>query len=1138
MVTQEQVDEITNVLNGQETASQGKSNAQRLGRAHKIPVASSVNGGTIDVVDTTATANAPVTPQQQSSNKPKIVTTRASDNVFPGITNPTQRSELVTTVEQRPNNATVTTVQGSDSNSQKTITYTDRGGRVRERYIETPEGKYTYSQTHIKGGTSGFGGKLNGSSRIAPPEQKTDADLINPSSNAPLLFGYEAVGSSVGGGYVYQGIGQKDIHNLEPIQTGSNITSYQERNYIISARPDLLSNYKPKNFAEAFIKQVNTVVKSRELNTAETFTLQASEKIYDYTVPIGKGITQQIFNSKGFSNINIASTQELKSAESFEILSGAYFVAPIPTAGYMIISGVEQIKSDVVTKNYGGAAIDVVGTIAVGKAGYEEILDFSKPKIKGKTDFIGGTYTVSKKGEKGVNTQKNIVRTFDTNIPEKQLIKLYLQNSLSEVALAYRTRGTIKQFGVTTAFEKITLENKKLSPYDITGSKLVNPEDMPKPLTYAELVGKTRATTTVTEVGRLGKTTGYETLVTGRRVGGKNFVNVFNEKVSYNLPFASKTGTLKTSGLYDNDLINFVNAKAKQKGILSPFESMSVVDEIINTRNIPRSRLSQVDASIFQKREGGTLNVRADITQLNEFDYSVNIATRYSRYGKTISENIVGLPQRVEQSDIQILTTYVPDELPPKVLSVNEQFGVSKTVSAQESQANELIKGDSFFGDITSKVNENLPKVSISKKVPKSSIQIGTESDPYVVTKTLSGNVPSRTNIELFSDYQKSTITAKTIYEERTVAQTPPKFSGDFLTEDISVVKLTSGVIDERSFKSFDREFNSEILEVQRENSPTNELNNNIKSGKPFNKIEAKRNEASLLDDLQTKQNAYFEKRLQSNVMTSKKLQFQGLTQIQTPSVASFDSGLVQVGRFGSNVLTSARPSLAQYTPVLTSLRQITTQSKLIQQPALQSQLRVQSQLRTQQSTQLQTRLQTQLNLKSQNQLQNQLQTQLQTRLQTQLQTRLQTQLRTSLYAQKFLQTKEPPKPPLLSRKKKKDEFLQGFDVFEKRFGKFQQLDKTPVTKAAAYNLGIEATRNTAGVTFYVKEAGQFIKQQPTQQKSFDISSLNKEYYTKQQGGNTLYLQKNKYRIRTSGEKSQITAQGLAAQRVKARGFF
>jgi hypothetical protein len=126
---------------------------------------------------------------------------------------------------------------------------------------------------------------------------------------------------------------------------------------------------------------------------------------------------------------------------------------------------------------------------------------------------------------------------------------------------------------------------------------------------------------------------------------------------------------------------------------------------------------------------------------------------------------------------------------------------------------------------------------------------------------------------------------------------------------------------------------------------------------------------------------------------------------------------------------------------------------------------------------------------------------------------------------------------PGTPRKRKKIptiDLIPGFAAYEKRFGKFFALNKAPISQGEAFNLAIKETQNTAGVTFFVKPTGTMIKRRPNQ--FFNQQAL-REYYTKRKGNKTLYLQKNKFRIRTPGEFRDITAKGLAATRRKKPSF-
>lgn len=129
---------------------------------------------------------------------------------------------------------------------------------------------------------------------------------------------------------------------------------------------------------------------------------------------------------------------------------------------------------------------------------------------------------------------------------------------------------------------------------------------------------------------------------------------------------------------------------------------------------------------------------------------------------------------------------------------------------------------------------------------------------------------------------------------------------------------------------------------------------------------------------------------------------------------------------------------------------------------------------------------------------------------------------------------KQPPPKVILmpgksaKKKKKKARGEDSYNVYAKQGGRFIKVNKKPLPKNRALNLGGKAVDNTASATFKVSRTGK----KTTERDSTGFNLMGK---FRKKGKN--YIEKNKYRIDTPGELQGITVKGWLARR-KAGGFF
>ncbi len=121
--------------------------------------------------------------------------------------------------------------------------------------------------------------------------------------------------------------------------------------------------------------------------------------------------------------------------------------------------------------------------------------------------------------------------------------------------------------------------------------------------------------------------------------------------------------------------------------------------------------------------------------------------------------------------------------------------------------------------------------------------------------------------------------------------------------------------------------------------------------------------------------------------------------------------------------------------------------------------------------------------------------------------------------------------PNFKFNKKRKTTEKQGFNVFVKSKGKFQQVNKGfSLSKAGALSLGGSITDKTVSATFLIKPSNLKIR------SSSSSFSKNSNKFKLSKFGNVIKgVEKNKFRISTAGEKSGITLKGLLSKKKKKK---
>jgi len=122
--------------------------------------------------------------------------------------------------------------------------------------------------------------------------------------------------------------------------------------------------------------------------------------------------------------------------------------------------------------------------------------------------------------------------------------------------------------------------------------------------------------------------------------------------------------------------------------------------------------------------------------------------------------------------------------------------------------------------------------------------------------------------------------------------------------------------------------------------------------------------------------------------------------------------------------------------------------------------------------------------------------------------------------------------PPVLNKPSIQVEngFKRGFNVFVRREGKFSRVNNKALRFEEAQQLGASVVGTSAAATFKLEET------KSNRLGSFSGSGNLKDFYRK----GSLYIEKRSKRIKSSGEKEEITLKGLSALRFgkKRRSIF
>jgi hypothetical protein len=102
-----------------------------------------------------------------------------------------------------------------------------------------------------------------------------------------------------------------------------------------------------------------------------------------------------------------------------------------------------------------------------------------------------------------------------------------------------------------------------------------------------------------------------------------------------------------------------------------------------------------------------------------------------------------------------------------------------------------------------------------------------------------------------------------------------------------------------------------------------------------------------------------------------------------------------------------------------------------------------------------------------------------------------------------------------------------GFDVFVRRFGKFSKVSRDPLVRGEALNFGMFKVANTAGATFRIKRSSTTASEGVFRQKGL-VTEFRR---AKGRGYGDQFVEKNKFRINTPGEVSEISMKGWNAKR-------
>lgn len=130
-------------------------------------------------------------------------------------------------------------------------------------------------------------------------------------------------------------------------------------------------------------------------------------------------------------------------------------------------------------------------------------------------------------------------------------------------------------------------------------------------------------------------------------------------------------------------------------------------------------------------------------------------------------------------------------------------------------------------------------------------------------------------------------------------------------------------------------------------------------------------------------------------------------------------------------------------------------------------------------------------------------------------------------YSEIFVPPEYQLKKPIYILKKEYKKKKKGFRVEVRRKGVFQEIKDTFATEKEAMAFGFEKVKKSAAATYKIKP----VDYEPS--KKFQGKINYNELYAKKEKGQTLYIQKSKFRISTPEEKKEITYKGIQARKLK-----
>lgn len=119
---------------------------------------------------------------------------------------------------------------------------------------------------------------------------------------------------------------------------------------------------------------------------------------------------------------------------------------------------------------------------------------------------------------------------------------------------------------------------------------------------------------------------------------------------------------------------------------------------------------------------------------------------------------------------------------------------------------------------------------------------------------------------------------------------------------------------------------------------------------------------------------------------------------------------------------------------------------------------------------------------------------------------------------------------PFSRSKKRASRKKQAYNAYVRRRGKFKKVNKKKLTRNQAYNRAAGLVDRTVAATFKIKKAKGRIK-------SPFFDTKNPKFQGKFRKKNTLFVEKNKHRIDTFGEKRGLTLAKALRQEKKGGGF-